>query len=90
MIKFAANSNSKGHKSSALIKYHVSFYSSVFYDSEGELEEGETRSSHKMVKLPIKITANRDEFRSNITSFEIQGTNHFDNNIEMFWRLLCN
>ena len=34
------------------------------------------------MKIPIKIVANGDKSRSNISSFEIKGINHFDNSIE--------
>ena len=35
-----------------------------------------------MVKIPIKIAADGNKSRSNVTSFEIKGISHFDNNIE--------
>ena len=35
-----------------------------------------------MVKIPIKIAANGDESRANITTFELRGITHFDNNVE--------
>ena len=82
MTKSATNGKSKGHKSGASVKYHIPFYSSNFFDPDGELEEGETKSTVKMVKLPIKIAADGDESRSNVTTFEIPGISHFDNNIE--------
>ena len=82
MSKSAANGKSKGHKSGTSVKSHIPFYSSAFFDPEGELEEGETRTGAKMVKLPIKIAADGDESWSNVTSFEIQVISHFDNNIE--------
>ena len=82
MSKSAANGKSKGHRSGASIKYHIPFYTSTFFEPEKELEEGETKVSHKMVKLPIKIASDGDESRSNVTNFEIKGISHFDNNIE--------
>ena len=82
MSKSAANGKSKGHRSGTSVKYHIPFYSSLFFDPDGNLEEGETRTGRKMVKLPIKIAADGDESRSNVTTFEIEGISHFDNNIE--------
>ena len=75
--------NEKGHRAHAIIKCHVPFYSSSFFDPEGTTEEGEVKNhKDKMVKIPIKIAADGDESRSNVTSFEIKGINHFDNNVE--------
>ena len=85
MTKTSKN-NEKGHRPHAVIKCHIPFYSSVFFDPNGqqETEEGEVQmhSSDKMVKIPIKIAANGNESRSNVTTFEIKGITHFDNNIE--------
>ena len=36
---------------------------------------------HK-VKLPIKISADGDDSRANVTNFEMRGISHFDNNVE--------
>ena len=63
MTKSATNGKSKGHKNGTSVKYHIPFYSSNFFDPDGELEEGETKSAVKMVKLPIKIAADGDESR---------------------------
>ena len=60
MSKFAANGKSKGHRSGASVKYYIPFYTSTFFEPEKELEEGETKDNHKMVKLPIKIASGRD------------------------------
>ena len=35
-----------------------------------------------MVKLPVKISAEAGETRSNVTSFEIQAISHFDSSLE--------
>ena len=35
-----------------------------------------------MVKLPVKITADSNNSRSNVTNFELKSISHFDNNIE--------
>lgn len=35
-----------------------------------------------MVRLPIKIAEDGDNFRANVTSFEMAGISHFDNNVE--------
>ena len=82
MSKSTTNNKSKGHKGGTLTKYHIPFYTSTFFDPDGDLEEGETRVSPKMVKLPIKIASDGHESRSNVTTFEIRGISHFDNNIE--------
>ena len=77
----------KGHKAHAIIKCHVPFYSASFFDPDGKLEEGEVSSQkEKMVKIPIKIATDNNESRSNVTSLEIKGISHFDNNIEKCWR----
>ena len=34
-----------------------------------------------MVKLPVKIAANGNNSRSNVTNFELKSISHFDNNI---------
>ena len=59
------------------------FYSASFFDPDGTMEEGGVKNhKDKMVKIPIKIAANSNKSRSNVTSFEIKGINHFDNNVE--------
>ena len=34
------------------------------------------------IKLPIKISADGNESRANITNFEMRAISHFDNNVE--------
>ena len=79
-----SNSKSKGHKQTGTtIKCHVPFYSKPFFDPAGEMEDGEVKQSKiPMVKIPIKIAANGDESRANVTTFELRGITHFDNNVE--------
>ena len=73
----------KGYCVHAVISCHIPYYSTPFFNPDGDLEDGETRTgSTPMVKIPIKIAANGDESRANVTNFEIKGITHFDNNIE--------
>lgn len=62
--------------------YHIPYYTTAFFNPGTEKkEDGEEKVSH-MVKLPIKIAADGDESRSNVTHFEMRGISHFDNNVE--------
>jgi hypothetical protein len=72
----------KGHRFDK-VRYHVPFYTTPFFNPDGELEEGEVSTKRaSKVKIPVKITATGDESRSNVTSFEMEGISHFDNNVE--------
>ena len=63
--------------------YHVPYYTTAFFNpgKEGKDEDEDKKTSHK-VKLPIKIAADGDESRANVTNFEMPGISHFDNNVE--------
>ena len=63
--------------------YHIPYYTNAFFNPSGDKkEEEEEKKSAHMVKLPIKISADGDDSRSNITNFEMRGISHFDNNVE--------
>ena len=85
MTKTKKNSNKeKGHRAHAVIRCHIPYYSRHFFDPDGsEVEEGEIKSrKDKMIKIPVKIAADGDTSRDNVTSFEIRGISHYDGNIE--------
>ena len=63
--------------------YHVPYYTTAFFNPGLEKKDDSEEVSH-MVKLPIKISANGDESRSNVTRFEMRGISHFDNNVIVF------
>ena len=64
-------------------KYHIPFYTTAFFNPDGEMEEGEVKNPKvKTVKIPVKIATSGDESRSNVTSFEMKSISHFDNNVE--------
>ena len=72
----------KGHRFEK-VKFHIPFYTTPFFDPDGELEEGETKTKEdKMVKIPMRIDASGDDSRANVTTWELKGISHFDNNIE--------
>ena len=71
----------KGHRFEK-VKFHIPFYTTPFFDPDGELEEGETKTKEdKMVKIPMRIDASGDDSRANVTTWELKGISHFDNNI---------
>ena len=73
----------KGHCSSSVGVFHIQYYSTPFFNPDGEPEEGEVKKTKEtMVKLPVKIAAEGNNSRSNVTSFELKSISHFDNNIE--------
>lgn len=64
-------------------RFHIPYYTSSFFNPDGEVEEGEVKSKKdSIIKLPIKITSDGDESRSNITHFEMKAISHFDNNVK--------
>jgi hypothetical protein len=72
----------KGHRFDK-VRYHVPFYTTPFFNPGGDLEDGKVPvKKASTVKIPVKITATGDESRSNVTSFEMEGISHFDNNVE--------
>eukprot|EP01083_Nonionella_stella_P195033 718776_1 len=63
--------------------YHVPFYTNDFFNPEGDKEEGEVTSKPSpVVKIPVKIKADGDDSRSNVTTFEMNSISHFENNVE--------
>ena len=77
------SNKTKGHKSSNVGVFHIQYYSTPFFNPDGEPEEGEVRKTQEtMVKLPVKIAAKGNNSRPNVTSFELRSISHFDNNIE--------
>ena len=79
----AKSSKTKGHRFNNVGVFHIQYYSTPFFDPDGEPEEGEVKKTKEtMVKLPVKIAANGDNSRSNVTNFELKSISHFDNNIE--------
>ena len=71
----------KGHRFEK-VRYHLPYYSSSFFEPNKETtEEGEV-ASVPTVQLPIKISLDGGEARSNVTHFKIKGITHFDNNVE--------
>lgn len=73
----------KGNKA-ADTRYHVRYYNKSFFDPSGELEEGQELETKigSTVKLPVKIDADGNDSRSNVTYMEIKGISHFENNVE--------
>lgn len=71
----------KGHRFEKVL-YHIPFYTTPFFDPDGELEDGESKTSENMVKIPMRIDANGDDSRANVTTWKIKGIAHFDNNVE--------
>ena len=73
----------KGHCSSNVGVFHIQYYSTRFFNPDGEPEEDEVKKTQEtMVRLPVKIATKGDNSRSNPTSFELKSISHFDNNIE--------
>ena len=72
---------SKGHRFDKVL-YHIPFYTTHFFDPDGDLEDGELKTSDNMVKIPMKIDANGDDSRGNVTTWKMKGISHFDNNVE--------
>ena len=68
----------KGHRFEKVV-YHIPFYSSKFFEPEGEKEDGEVTKSQKskMVKIPMRINASGDDLRGNVTTWELKGISHF-------------
>ena len=65
------------------VRYHIPYYTTAFFNQGGELEDGEvTVKKASTVKIPIKIAADGDDSRANVTTFEMKGISHFDNNVE--------
>ena len=63
--------------------YHIPYYTTAFFNPGGDKkDEDEDKKSPHMVKLPIKISAEGDDSRANVTNFEMRGISHFDNNVE--------
>mmetsp|Transcript_19332 Transcript_19332/g.21896 ORF Transcript_19332/g.21896 Transcript_19332/m.21896 type:complete len:460 (+) Transcript_19332:69-1448(+) len=80
MTKTIAN-KAKGHRV-ADPKYLVRFYEPLFFGLK-DSEEGEIPPQEKKtVKLPVKITSDGDDSRSNVTNQEIKMISHFDGNVE--------
>ena len=78
----SVNKKTKGNRFEKA-KYHIPFYTTAFFNPDGELEEGEVKNPKvKTVKIPVKIATHGDESRSNVTSFEMKSISHFDNNVE--------
>ena len=73
---------SKGHRFEK-VTYHVPFYSAAFFERDNEKDDGDEKSkSGKTVKIPMKINAAGDDSRGNVTTWELKGISHFDNNVE--------
>ena len=68
----------------AKVRYHIPFYSSAFFEPVNKEEE------QKMVKLPVKISEEEGESRSNVTSFQIPAITQFDGNLEQVLESLSN
>ena len=64
--------------------YHVPYFTTAFFNPSSEKKDDDDKESTKshMVKLPIKIAADGDESRANVTSVYMPGITHFDNNVE--------
>ena len=60
----------------AKCRYHIPFYKSSFFSAEKDDEE------KKMVKLPVKISEEEGETRTNVTLFEIPAIIRFDGDVE--------
>ena len=75
------NTKTKGHRFDKL-RYHIPYYTTPFFKPDGELEDGEIAKSATVIKLPVKIHTDGGDSRSNITSVEMMGITHFDNNVE--------
>ena len=60
----------------AKCRYHIPFYKPSFFSAEKDDEE------KKMVKLPVKISEEEGETRTNVTSFEIPAIIRFDGDVE--------
>ena len=73
----------KGNRSSDT-RYHIRYYTKAFFDPSGGLEEGEESESKigATVKIPVKINADGNDSRSNVTHWEIKAISHFENNVE--------
>ena len=65
------------------VDYHIPYYTTAFFNPGSEQkDEGEEKKISHTVKLPIKIAADGDDSRANVTNFEMQGISYFDNNVE--------
>ena len=60
----------------AKCRYHIPFFKPSFFSTEKDEEE------RKMVKLPVKISEEEGETRTNVTSFEIPSITRFDGDVE--------
>ena len=63
--------------------YHVPYFTTAFFNpgSDKKDDEEDKKVPHT-IKLPIKITADGDDSRDNVTNLEMWGISHFDNNVE--------
>ena len=63
--------------------YHVPYYTTAFFNpGSDKKDDKEDKKVPHTVKLPIKIAADGDDSRANVTNFEMRGISHFDNNVE--------
>ena len=65
------------------VRSHVPYYMTPFFNPNRDLEKEEVETSHgSIMKLLVKISVASDNSHFNITTFEIKGISHFDNNVE--------
>ena len=64
--------------------YHVPYFTTAFFNPSSERNGDDNKESTRsqMVKLPIKIAADGDDSRANVTNVYMPGITHFDNNVE--------
>ena len=75
----------RGHRFER-VRFHIPYYTKDFFDPKRDLNDGEEKETKaKTVKIPVKIDADGDESRANVTTWEMRGISHFDNNVETFY-----
>ena len=76
-----ANGKTKGHRVEDAV-FHIPFYTSSFFEPSTEEGEITTTLAPSTVRIPVKIAADGEDNRANMTSFEMKHLTHFDNNVE--------
>ena len=63
-------------------KFHIPYYTSSYFNTGKEGEDGNEKAKIASVKIPVRIDNGEGESRSNVTSFSVKSIKHFDNDVE--------
>ena len=78
-----ANKKVKGNRFKQS-KFHIPYYTTSYFKSGKEDEEGKEIAKTASVKISVRIDNGEGESRSNVTSFFVRTINHFDNDEREF------